>query len=201
MLRRKRLPFTRFSDVAGIAIAAGYAVGRTGCWAIGDDYGRPWSSRWAVQFPEGAPPSTAAVMARAFGTPLAPGTSPETVLAAYPTQLYEVVLGLLTFLALWRRRDHDHAEGWLFGLYLVLAGLERFLIEFLRAKDDRFLPLGLSSAQGVALALTLGGVLWMAARWRTGARRPGIHVAVAGDPLGAAHTSDGRRIAGRLYVP
>ena len=175
VLRRKRLSFTRFSDVAGIAIAAGYAVGRTGCWAIGDDYGRPWASRWAVQFPEGAPPSTAAIMARTFHVPLAPGTSPDTVLAVYPTQLYEVGLGFLMFLVLWRLRDHEHAEGWLFGLYLVLAGLERFVIEFLRAKDDRFLPLGLSTAQGIALALAVGGAMWMATRWRASAARPGIH--------------------------
>jgi phosphatidylglycerol:prolipoprotein diacylglycerol transferase len=57
-IRYKKLVFTRISDVAGIAIAAGYAVGRTGCWAVGDDYGRPWNGPLAVAFPEGAPPST-----------------------------------------------------------------------------------------------------------------------------------------------
>mgnify|MGYP000358396965 CR=1 FL=1 len=49
-----------FADVAGIAIAAGYSVGRTGCWAVGDDYGRPFTGFFATQFPEGAPPSTVA---------------------------------------------------------------------------------------------------------------------------------------------
>jgi phosphatidylglycerol---prolipoprotein diacylglyceryl transferase len=51
-------------DVGGPSIAAAYAVGRTGCWAVGDDYGQPWSGPLAVQFPNGAPPSTAAVMSR-----------------------------------------------------------------------------------------------------------------------------------------
>jgi phosphatidylglycerol---prolipoprotein diacylglyceryl transferase len=80
-IRWKKLPFARFADVAGIAIAAGYAVGRTGCWAVGDDYGRPWDSRFAVKFPEGAPPSTAGIMNRMFGVPIPEGASADTVLA------------------------------------------------------------------------------------------------------------------------
>ena len=93
----------------------------------------------------------------------------------YPTQLLEVALGMLMFGILWRLRDHKHAEGWLFGVYCVLAGLERFIVEFLRAKDDRFSwALGLSMAQLIALAIVLAGVLIMAARSRTGVGRPGI---------------------------
>src|SRR5829696_5793090 len=137
-IRWKKLPFTRISDVAGICIAAGYSVGRTGCWAVGDDYGRPWSGPLAVQFPEGAPPSTVANMMQLFGTPLPPGALPDQVLAVHPTQLYETAMGFVMFLILWKLRDHDHAEGWLFGVYMVLAGLERFVVEFWRAKDDRF---------------------------------------------------------------
>ena len=116
----------------------GYAVGRTGCWAVGDDYGRPWDGPLAVMFPEGAPPSTAGNMQQLFGTPIPEGASPDTVLAVHPTQLYETALGFVMFLILWRFRDHKHAEGWLFGMYCVLAGAERFFIEFFRAKDDRF---------------------------------------------------------------
>src|SRR3954453_5558785 len=55
---RKKLRFTRISDVGGISVAAAYSIGRSGRWAVGDDYGRPWNSPWAVSFPEGAPPST-----------------------------------------------------------------------------------------------------------------------------------------------
>ena len=61
------------------------------------------------------------------------------------------------FLILWRLRDHKHAEGWLFGVYCVLAGTERFLIEFFRAKDDRFFG-PLTAAQAIALAITAVGV-------------------------------------------
>ena len=174
-IRYKKLSFVRFADVAGIAIAAGYAVGRTGCWAVGDDYGRPYTGPLAVAFPEGTPPSTAFEMQRVFNTPIKPGTDPSAVLSVYPTQLLEVALGMIMFGILWRLRNHKHAEGWLFGVYCVLAGLERFVVEFLRAKDDRFSwAFGLSMAQLIALAITLVGILIMTARSRTGVGRPGI---------------------------
>jgi phosphatidylglycerol:prolipoprotein diacylglycerol transferase len=173
-MRWKKLSFARISDVGGICIAAAYAVGRTGCWAVGDDYGRPWVSRWAVAFPQGAPPSSAGNMAQMFGVPIPAGASPATVLSVYPTQLYEVTLAFLMFTLLWRFRNHRHAVGWLFGFYCVLAGLERFLIEFLRAKDDRvFGPLTI--AQVIAMLFACGGAAWMALRWKTTDRAPGIH--------------------------
>ena len=163
MARWRGMPIMRISDVAAPGIAAGYAVGRTGCWAVGDDYGRPWDSPLAVAFPEGAPPSTAANLREQFGVPVEPGVAPDTVLAVHPTQLYETVLGFLMFMVLWRLRGHRHAEGWLFGVYMVLAGAERFVVEFVRAKDDRFVG-PLTVAQLISLAIIAGGVLWMAAR-------------------------------------
>ena len=112
---------------------------------MGDDYGRPWNGPLAVAFPDGAPPSTARNMEELFGIPVAPGTDPNAVVSVHPTQLYETVLGFVMFAILWRLRSHKHAEGWLFGLYLVLAGVERFFIEFL--KPNVFFILGLSSIQ------------------------------------------------------
>ncbi len=174
-IRHRRLSFARFADVAGIAIAAGYAVGRTGCWAIGDDYGKPYTGPLAVAFPQGSPPSTAAVMSSSFHSAIPAGVSPNTVLSVYPTQLLEVLLGFAMFAILWRMRDHDHAEGWLFGVYAVLAGVERFIVEFFRAKDDRFAwALGLSTAQLIAIAIVIVGVVVMRARATPGEGRPGI---------------------------
>ncbi len=163
VIRYKKLVFLRIADVAGIAIAAGYAVGRTGCWAVGDDYGRPWSGPFSVRFPEGAPPSTAANMEQLFGVTLPPGTQPTDVIAVHPTQLYETAMGFVMFLILWRFRGHTHKEGWLFGMYCILAGVERFIVEFFRAKDDRFVA-GLTMAQVIALAIAAIGVAVMAAR-------------------------------------
>ncbi len=176
IIHRKKLSFVRFADVAGIAIAAGYAVGRTGCWAVGDDYGKPWSGPLSVQFPAGAPPSTAFQMNRSFGTPIPEGTSPDTVLAVHPTQLYETALGFLMILVLWRLRDHKHAEGWLFGVYCVLAGLERFIIEFFRAKDDKFFG-PLTAAQMIGLAIATAGVIIMSMRNQVGGTKLAIRAA------------------------
>jgi phosphatidylglycerol:prolipoprotein diacylglycerol transferase len=170
----KKYGVLRVMDVAGPAIAAAYAVGRTGCWAIGDDYGRPWNGFLAVAFPQGAPPSTAGIMARDFGVAVPAGVAPSTLLSVYPTQLLEVLLGVIMFLVLWRLRDHRHAEGWLFGAYCVLAGLERFAVEFFRAKDDR-LTMGLTYAQIIALAFIVGGALFMWWRWKVTPDKPGIY--------------------------
>jgi phosphatidylglycerol---prolipoprotein diacylglyceryl transferase len=175
VIHRKGLSFTRISDVAGIALAAGYSIGRTGCWAVGDDYGRPWNGPWAVSFPHGAPPSTVANMTQLFHIPAPPGSSPNQVLSVHPTQLYEVVLGFVMFLVLWRFRDHKHAEGWLFGLYCVLAGIERFIIEFVRAKDDRFFLGTFTMAQVIAVLFAIGGGVWMYMRRNPGPDAPGIY--------------------------
>lgn len=173
-IKYKKLRFVRFADVAGIAIAAGYSVGRTGCWAVGDDYGRPWSGPLSVIFPQGAPPSTAGVMNQAFGVPIPAGLTPESLVAVHPTQLYETALGFIMFAILWRLRDHKHAEGWLFGVYCVLAGCERFVIEFFRAKDDRFFG-PLTAAQAIAIGITTIGVFVMLGRRNVGKGSAGIH--------------------------
>jgi phosphatidylglycerol:prolipoprotein diacylglycerol transferase len=174
VVAHKRYGVLRVMDVGGPAIAAAYAVGRTGCWAIGDDYGRPWNGFLAVAFPHGAPPSTAGIMARDFGVAVPAGVAPSTVLSVYPTQLLEVLLGVIMFLILWRLRDHAHAEGWLFGLYCVLAGIERFIVEIFRAKDDRFFG-PFTMAQLIAIGILAVGVILMYAMRRPGPGRPGIY--------------------------
>lgn len=174
-IRYKKLSFVRFADVAGIAIAAGYSVGRTGCWAVGDDYGMIYNGPMAVAFPEGAPPSTAMSMYQNFHVAIKPGTDPMQVMSVVPTQLIEVVLGFVMFAILWRIRDHKHAEGWLMGVYCVFAGIERFIVEFFRAKDDRFAwAAGLSMAQLIAIGIVIVGVIIMQARKNPGPGAPGI---------------------------
>ena len=156
VIKWKRIPYWRIADVGGIGMAAAYAVGRTGCWAVGDDYGRPWASRFAVFFPDGAPPSTAGNLVSQFGIKSLAGYPPSEVISVYPTQLFEVAMGLVMFAILWRLRNHTHREGWLFGIYFVLAGIERFIVEFFRAKDDRFFG-SLTLAQVIALASIAAG--------------------------------------------
>ena len=156
----KKVPIMRTVEVGAPAVAAAYAVGRTGCWAVGDDYGRPWDGPIATVFPEGAPPSTAGIMAREFGVTFPPGTDPGTLVSVHPTQLYEVAMALVMFAIIWKVRRHNNREGWLFGAYLALAGLERFVVEFFRAKDD-YLAIGITIAQVIALSATVAGVVWL----------------------------------------
>jgi phosphatidylglycerol:prolipoprotein diacylglycerol transferase len=174
VIRRKKIPFLRVADVAGPGIAAGYAIGRTGCWAVGDDYGQPWSGPLAVMFPEGTPPSTAGVMSSQFGIQFPPGTDPSTVIAVHPTQLYQTAMGLVMFAVLWRLRDHKHAQGWLFGAYCVAAGIERFIAEFFRAKDDRFFgPFTLS--QAIAVGFVVVGIISLYVLRSPTTKLPGIY--------------------------
>ena len=178
MAKWKGMNLWRVADVGGPAVMAAYAVGRTGCWAVGDDYGRPWDGALAVAFPNGAPPSTAGIMSRVFGVAFPPGTPADLVVGVHPTQLYEVTMACILFLVLWRMRDHKHAEGWLFGAYCIVAGIERFIVEFFRAKDDQ-LTFGLTSAQVIAIAITLVGVIVMIARRTPRPGAPGIHATAA----------------------
>jgi phosphatidylglycerol:prolipoprotein diacylglycerol transferase len=149
---RLRVPVRWTMQLVAPALAAAYALGRIGCFLVNDDYGRPTSLPWAVKFPQGLPPSTAGNLQHLFGVPVPPGIDPSTVLAVHPTQLYETALMLAAFFVLWAWRRRARPIGWLFGVYLVFAGLERFLIEFLRAKDDRFLgPFTLAQLTSVIL--------------------------------------------------
>jgi phosphatidylglycerol:prolipoprotein diacylglycerol transferase len=162
----RRVPLRWTAHLVAPALAAAYAVGRVGCFVVGDDYGQPTSLPWAVAFPEGLPPSTAANLA-AFGVRLPEGATAGQVLAVHPTQLYEVIAMLVVFAVLWRWRTLARGTGWLFGAYLVMAGVERFLVEFLRAKDDRFLG-GLTYAQGMSVLLIVAGAI----TWNALAKRP-----------------------------
>ncbi|HXE56612.1 MAG TPA: prolipoprotein diacylglyceryl transferase [Gemmatimonadales bacterium] len=179
--RRLRVPTRWTMHVCAPALAAAYALGRVGCFLVQDDYGRPTDLPWAMKFPQGLPPSTAANMTELFGIPVPPGTDPSTVLAVHPTQLYEAAVMLVVFGILWKLRKAERPIGWLFGVYLMFAGLERFLVEFLRAKDDRLLgPFTIAQLTSVLL-LALGVAL--ATQWRRGpSPEPGAYLTGAGGP-------------------
>lgn len=163
---RLGVPLRWTMQLAAPALAAAYALGRIGCFLVNDDYGRPTDLPWGVKFPEGLPPSTAGNLHNLFGVPIPPGIDPSTVLAVHPTQLYEATAMLIAFAILWRLRKSGRLVGWLFGVYLVFAGVERFLVEILRAKDDRFLgPFTL--AQLTSVIIVLIGIALMAI-WRKG---------------------------------
>jgi len=110
-LRRRRIPILSALAAATPALAMGHAIGRVGCFLVGDDYGRPTDLPWGVAFPKGLPP---------------------TSIPVHPTQLYEAAgLAVITWaLIKWRRSGISDLI--VFARYLVLAGALRFGIEFIR---------------------------------------------------------------------
>lgn len=159
LIRRRGLPLPSMADAAAPALALGYAVGRIGCFLVGDDWGRPTGSWVGIRFPRGAPPSRVDIIERQFGIQVDPDLVARfgEVVPVHPTQLYEVGLSLLIFACLWSLRRQDRSAGWLFMVWLALAGTERFLIEFFRAKDDRFFGI-FTLAQLISLALVATGL-------------------------------------------
>jgi phosphatidylglycerol:prolipoprotein diacylglycerol transferase len=171
-MKRQKLPIPKMLDVAAPALAIAYAVGRIGCFLVGDDWGRPTDSWVGIRFPMGAPPTRVDVIEREFGIHVDPDLVAKygQVVPVHPTQLYEVALSTLIFLVLWRLRFHQHRPGWLFALWLTLAGMERFVVEFFRAKDDRFFGI-ITLAQLISLSIVFVGIagLRLTRHTRTGA--------------------------------
>lgn len=128
----------RLFDVAAPALALGYALGRVGCQLSGDgDYGRATDMPWGMAYPEG---------------------TVRTLQEVHPTPVFETLAMGLVALLLWQLRDRVK-PGQLFALYLVLAGVERFLVEFIRRNDD--FALGLTEAQLISVAMLVGGAFWL----------------------------------------
>jgi phosphatidylglycerol:prolipoprotein diacylglycerol transferase len=137
----------RTIDIAGTVLALGYAIGRIGCQVSGDgDYGIRSHLPWAMGYPHGTVP-----------TP--PGVQVQ------PTPIYETLsMGLVAW-ALWRLRDRLRPGG-LFALYLVLSGLERLLVEFVRRNHE--VLAGLTAPQLESVGLVVVGAAAIAWALRAG---------------------------------
>lgn len=114
VMHRKRLPYVAVLAAATPGLAVGHAIGRIGCFLVGDDYGRPTDLPWGIAFPEGLPPTTARV---------------------HPTQLYEAALLVPLAFLLLRWRGQRRPDLFVLGMYLVSAGTIRFAIEFVRVNE------------------------------------------------------------------
>jgi phosphatidylglycerol---prolipoprotein diacylglyceryl transferase len=158
-LRARKLPMATMFDATAPALALSYAVGRMGCFLVGDDYGLPTDAWYGIAFPDGAPPSTAGYL-RTVGAEIPADIPNSAIMTVHPTQLYEVALALVMFTVLWRggRGVWQLRTGQLFSIYMMLYAVERFLIEFVRAKSDRII-LGMSTSQAVSVLLFMGGIM------------------------------------------
>jgi phosphatidylglycerol---prolipoprotein diacylglyceryl transferase len=153
--RRRKVPLLQVLDAGSAAAALGYGIGRIGCLLSGDgDYGKPTSLPWGMSFPHGLVPTTQRVQ---------------------PTPIYEFIVACLIAWALWKLGSRQNAsdrlphaaknrmyppQGSVFAAYLVLTGIARFLVEFIRINPRSFF--GLTNAQAASLAsIAVGIVLWL----------------------------------------
>ena len=124
---------------------------------VGDDYGVPTDLPWGIAFPNGAPPSTAFNIQQ-MGCPIPEGVSPATVLTVHPTQIYEMTLYFLIFLFLKNLLTKNHIHGEIFANYLFLAGLARFVVEFIRLNPRYYFDL--SGAQYISIVMMILGMIF-----------------------------------------
>src|SRR6185437_12987329 len=153
LARKYKINLLTMLDVASPAAAIGYAVGRIGCLTSGDgDYGMPTHLPWGMAFPNGTDPTTGV-----NGICLRSGW-PENC-AVHPTPIYEFIIMMLVFWYIWRRGkralQHPLAPGVIVGEFLILSGLSRFFVEFLRINPR--IIFGMSNAQFTALLSVVAG--------------------------------------------
>ena len=128
-------------DACAPGLAFGYAIGRVGCQVSGDgDYGKATDLPWGMAYPDGTRPTTEEVQ---------------------PTPIFETAAMGLAALVLWSLRDR-YRPGVLFGIYLVLAGMERLLIEVIRRNEA--VVAGLTQPQLISMAMVAGGVALLVLR-------------------------------------
>jgi phosphatidylglycerol---prolipoprotein diacylglyceryl transferase len=140
-------------DMCVTVLALGYAIGRIGCQVSGDgDYGIRSKLPWAMGYPHGTVPTPAGVTVQ-------------------PTPIYETVaMGLVAYL-LWQLRDRVR-PGVVLGLYLVLSGGERLLVEFIRRNKE--VLVGLTAAQLESIvSMVLGAIVLAVIARRGGWAKPG----------------------------
>lgn len=142
--RHYGIPFLNMMDLASPAAALGYGIGRIGCLISGDgDYGIPTSLPWGMSFPNGIVPTTERV---------------------HPTPLYEFLVALVIFAYLWRLGTRavrgPRPAGEIFSNYLILTGLARFLVEFIRLNPLSFLGMSNAQAAGLLSVVAGGALLW-----------------------------------------
>ena len=138
IIKKNNLRWIAFADIVAPLLILGYAIGRVGCFLVGDDYGVPTNLPWGMSFPRGAPP---------------------TYQNVHPTQIYEAVLGFSIFLILSKLRLKSKPLGSIFAYYLIFAGMERFIIEFIRTNEKYML--GLSGAQIISLVMLGIGIIFL----------------------------------------
>ena len=120
VIRKQNLSWIKCADIVAPLLILGCAIGRVGCFLVGDDYGIPTLSFLGITFENGLPPTTYNIFQTYYPWVDLSGFGPG-LLAVHPTQLYETTAGLAIFAFLWNKRTHVKVAGSLFFTYLILA--------------------------------------------------------------------------------
>ena len=149
-IRSKGLSIRHVADAVAPGLMIGYGIGRIGCHLAGD-------GDWGIASNISAKPDWLPMWlwAEDYSQAII-GPPPVPV---YPTSIYEFVAACLLFGLLWSVRKHPYMGGWLFSLYLLVNGIERFLIEQIRVNNEfAFLGMQVTQAEGIAVALVVLGI-------------------------------------------
>jgi phosphatidylglycerol:prolipoprotein diacylglycerol transferase len=147
-IRKHHLPAMAICDAFSPGLALGHAIGRLGCFAAGCCWGKPTTHFWGVTF-------TNPLAAALVGTPLN--------VALEPTQLFESAVELANFLVLMWMLKRRKFEGQVFAAYLMLYGVARYFLEFLRDDPGRGSVFGgiMTGTQLISIFLVIGGgIIW-----------------------------------------
>ena len=155
-IRKHHLPALATCDAFAPGLAIGHAIGRIGCFSAGCCWGKPTNAWWGVTF-------TNPIANELVGTPLGH--------ALEPTQLFEAAVELANFFFLTWLFTRKRFDGQVFAAYLILYGVARYLLEFLRDDPGRGSVFGgfMTGTQLISICLVvLGGLIW----WFRSATRP-----------------------------
>ena len=166
--KKKGIPFLHMLDVGGPAMMLSYGTGRIGCHVSGDgDWGivntapKPdWMSflpdwMWRYDYPNNVN-SVGVPLPNCFAEQHCNHLDPMV----FPTPFYETIMALILFAVLWSIRKKLKYGGLLFGIYLIMNGLERFMIEKIRVNTIQdFLGLKVTQAEIISTGLAILGLV------------------------------------------
>jgi len=172
-MRRHHMPLLRTTDAFSPGLAFGHVFGRFGCFSAGCCYGKATHHFWGVT----------------FTNPLANSVSQTPLnIPLEPTQLIEAAAEFINFVFLMWLLKRKKFDGQVFATFIMLYGVERFFIEFLRGDEGRGVVFGglMSGTQLISIGLVIaGGLIW----WLKSGSTESVPASVPGQPALAGQKS------------
>lgn len=160
-LHRRRVSPWDVADLAAWAIPFGLVLGRLGCFLAGCCFGAVDDGPFSIAFPRYSPAWQQHLDAHLIER------SAHTSLAVHPTQLYEAAAaGAIAFYCWWRYRKGKHFRGELFFWFLLLYGIFRIGVEFVRADDRGDWIFGLFTTSQLVSVPLIAWAVWVLRRRR-----------------------------------